>query len=190
MTRKRNRDSLYLSKEGQTRVEETRLNKFWSKTDYRWFGKAEVSLSTLKRFLNGKPISRSNFFQLCSALGIQEWESLIALDNKQDSTAIALPQPQISQPPDPLSTQPLENRLLSFMITGTFTQDKQAEIEVALTHLEKLLRDNCTITLVPEKNSLAVTGTFSESKKPEVEVALMHLEKLMLEYNFTQVHRK
>ncbi|MBD2182980.1 hypothetical protein H6S82_25520 [Planktothrix sp. FACHB-1355] len=76
------------------------------------------------------------------------------------------------------------------MITGTFTQDKQAEIEVALTHLEKLLRDNCTITLVAEKNSLAVTGTFSESNKPEVEVALMHLEKLMLEYNFTQVHRK
>jgi hypothetical protein len=71
------------------------------------------------------------------------------------------------------------------MITGTFSPNKLAEIEVALAHLGELLRDSATFTLVPEGNYLAVSGTFSEDKKPQVEVALMHLEKLLLEHNIT-----
>jgi hypothetical protein len=71
------------------------------------------------------------------------------------------------------------------MITGTFSPNKLAEIQVALAHLEKLLRDNCTFTLVPDHNSLAVSGTFSEDKKPQVKMALVHLEKLLLEHCLT-----
>jgi hypothetical protein len=36
-------------------------------------------------------------------------------------------------------------------------RQRNAEIEVALTHLEKLLRDSATFTFVPEHNYLAVT---------------------------------
>lgn len=87
---------------------------------------------------------------------------------------------------DSPSAQHSDTPFQSFMITGTFSPNKLAEIKATLAHLEKLLRNNCTFTLVPEHNSLAVSGTFSQDKKSQVKVALMHLEKLLLEHCITQ----
>ena len=139
-----------------------------------------ASISTVKRFASGQNIEKNTFYEACRILNLNP-DELIALPNSQQNSAAPLaPAPPQRSPIPHSGTSPQ-----SFMITGTFSPNKLAEIEIALAHLEELLRDTATFTLVPEGNYLAVSGTFSEDKKPQVEVTLLHISKLLLEHNIT-----
>lgn len=174
--RKRSR-GVEISEEGKSLLREQSKQKGWSQE--KWAALAFVSISTIRRLLQGVRVDRGNFDAAFKALGLNPDDFIAPRDNQQDSTTPPSSSP-ILQPPDQSHTEH-SGSLQRFMITGTFTPNKLAEIEVALVHLEKLLQTNATFTLVRDRNSLALSGTFSENKKPEIELALMHLEKLLLE---------
>ncbi|WP_449420848.1 helix-turn-helix domain-containing protein [Phormidium nigroviride] len=178
----RQRDSVGISENGKLLVREALSQKRW--TQDGWATKAYVSISTIQRLLNGKRIDRGSFNAAFEVLGLNPDEFIAPRDDQQDSATPPVPS-LIPKPPDQSHTQHSDIFLQRFMITGTFSPNKLAEIEVALIHLEKLLQANATFTLVPDHNHLAVSGSFSEDKKPEIEVALMHLEKLLLEHTRT-----
>lgn len=174
----RQRDSVSLLEEGKSAVQAAMKHQILSQPQCA--NKAFVSISTLKRFIKGDKIDRDNFEALCRTLNLNPHELIAPPNNQQNSTTPPVPVPPQRSPAQHSGTSPQ-----SFMITGTFSPNKLAEIEVALFHLEKLLHDSGTFTLVPKHNYFAITGTFSEDKKPQIEVALMHLEKLLLEHCIT-----
>ena len=171
-----------LSEDGKIIVLETKGIQHLSQN--KLAEKAYVSIATVKRFLKGDNIDRGNFDELCKTLNHNPKEIITPPNYQLDSATLPISR-LVSLPPEPPLASHSGTHLLSFMITGTFSPNKLAEIEVALVHLEKLLHDGGTFTLVPEHNYFAVTGTFSEDKKPQAEVALMHLEKLLLEHCIT-----
>jgi DNA-binding Xre family transcriptional regulator len=176
--KQRQRNSAKLSEEGKIVARESLY--FQALSQQQWAEKIFVSISTVKRFLKGDKIDRDYFEKICYSLNLNPDELIAPPNNQQNSAATPVPIPPERSPAQHSGTSPQK-----FMLTATFSSNKLAEIEIALAHLEKLLRDNCTITLVPEGNYLAVSGTFSEDKKPEVEVTLMHLEKLLLEHSIS-----
>lgn len=184
--KKRQRNSVNLSEKGKHDVREALYFKGLSQQG--WAYKAFISISTVKRFLSGQRIDRYYFEAACISLGLNPNEVIAPPNYQRDSTTTTPPipvlvsPPLVPVPPEPSLTHHSGTPPQNFMITGTFSSNKLAEIEAALTLLEKLLGDSATFTLVPEHNYLAVTGTFSEDKKPHVEVALMHLKKLLLEH--------
>lgn len=182
--KQRQRDSLRLSEKGQSLVRQALRSQRWSQDT--WATNAYISISTIRRFLKGENIDRYSFDALFTVLHLDPNDLIAPPNDKLDSVTPPVPEevspPLVTVPPERSPTQHSGTYLQSFMITGTFSPNKLAEIEVALALLEKLLRNDCTITLVSDKNYLAVSGKFSEDKKPHVEVALMHLEKLLLEH--------
>ena len=187
--KQRQRDSLRLSEKGQNLVREALSLKCWSREQWLNHVCIYISISTVQRLLKGKKIDRRYFKALCEVL-YPNLTDLIAYPNDQLASTTPLipllvPPLLISLPPERSPTQPLGTHFQSFMITGTFSPNKLAEIEVALEHIEKLLLNDCTFTLMPDKNYLAVSGKFSGHKKIHVEVALKHLEKLLLEHCIT-----
>ena len=185
--RQRQRDSLGLSEKGKSLVKEALRSKGWSRE--KWIENADVSISTARRLLKGEKIDRANFKALCQVLYL-DLNDLIAAPNDQlesatPSISLRIPPLLISLPPEQSPAQYSDTHYQSFMITGTFSPNKLAEINVTLTHLEKLLRNDCTFTVMPDKNYLAVSGKFSEDKKQQVEVTLIHLKKLLLEHCIT-----
>ena len=107
---------------------------------------------------------------------------MASTDNQKDNTAGQI-LPLASEKLDLLHLQHSGTNPFSFMIAGTFSPNNSAQINIAISFLGHLLRENCIVTLVPDTNRLAVTGEFDEKKRPLVEVTLMHLEKLLLEYD-------
>ncbi len=182
--KKRQRNSVNLSEEGKNAAREALYFKGLSQQ--AWADNTYISIATIKRFLSGQRIDRYYFEAACRSLKLNPDEVIAPPNYQRDSTNPPVPvlvsPPVVPVPPEPLLTHHSGTPPQNFMITGTFRSNKLAEIEAALTLLEKLLGDSATFTFVPEHNYLAVTGTFSEDKKPHVEVALMHLKKLLLEH--------
>lgn len=188
--KQRQRDSLRLSKKGQSLVREALGSKGWSQE--RWIQNLDmyVSISTAKRLLRGKKIDRPYFEALCKVL-YPNPNDLIALTNDQIDSSNPLipllaPPLFISLPPELLSVPHSVTHFQSFMITGTFSPNKLAEIKVAMRHLEKVLGNDSTFTLMPDRNYLAVSGKFSGDQEQHVEVALIHLKKLLREHCITE----
>jgi hypothetical protein len=187
--KQRQRDSLRLSEKGQSLVREALRSKGWSRET--WIENADmyVCMSTARRLLKGYKVDRAYFKALCQVLH-PNLNDLIAapnnpLESATPSISLRIPPLLISLPPEQSPAQYSDTHYQSFMITGTFSPNKLAEINVTLTHLEKLLRNDCTFTVMPDKNYLAVSGKFSEDKKQQVEVTLIHLKKLLLEHCIT-----
>jgi hypothetical protein len=183
--KKRVRDSVRLSEKERPLLLELLRQKKLSQA--AWSRQTElnniyVSVSTIQRLVKGIKVDRGSFNNAFKCLGRNPDDFMAPRDDQQDSTTP--PSPSLLQLPDKSHTE-YSGTLQSFMITGTFTPNNLAEIEVSLVHLEKLLQANATFTLVADQNYLAVSGTFSENKKPEIQVALMHLEKLLLEHTTT-----
>jgi DNA-binding Xre family transcriptional regulator len=177
-----------LSEKGKVTVREVLKMRGWS--ILKLSREAILSESTIKRILHGDKTDRISIEDMCKALSLNPDELIVSISSSLErSSSLESPNsmtpfltPQLSEP---LFTEYLDIISQGFMITGTFSPNKLTEIKVALMHLEKLLLEQCTITLVPNSNYLAVTGEFDEKQKPQVEVTLMHLEKLLLEYNIT-----
>jgi DNA-binding Xre family transcriptional regulator len=191
--KQRRRDSLGLSEKGVSLIKEALSSKGWSRE--KWIENVGISvniypgLSTVQRLLSGKKIDRDNFEALCKVLYPTPNELIARPSDQLDSTTpsipLLVPPLLIPLPPERSPTQHSGTHFQSFMITGTFSPNKLEEIKVTLTHIEKLLRNDCTFTLMPDKNYLAVSGKVSEDKKVHFEAALMHLKKLLLEHYIT-----
>lgn len=135
--------SYRLSNEGKVEIEQTQAKRRW--TRLLWSREADVSESTLKRFLKGVPVSSENFIALCEAIGIEDWQSLV------DWESSGIEAPSTSQA-----------RRSSFIVSGTFDDDKRMEIEALLKHLKTLL-GSCNITMHSEDNA------FAPAPEPETE---------------------
>ena len=122
--------SYKLSEEGKTAIDMARRRKGWKRTSHRWADEAMISSSTLKRFLSRRPVSGDNFIALCEAVGIDNWLSLVDRQNS-DNTLVALPSP---------------SRKSSFIVSGSFDEDKRQEVLALLDHL-KLLLGSYTLTI-------------------------------------------
>jgi hypothetical protein len=183
----RKRDSIGLSQKGKKIIKEaqaTTRNKYdYGLNQERWASKAFTSVSTLKRFLSGEKVSIDNFISLCNAVGIAEWENLLAPVDEQDSTQVQPESTSDVPPPKSLTVPNFGNfNTRTFMMTATFTEnnkDQKDLIEQALEHLKSRLMDKVTVTFHPNGNCLAVSGTFDEETKKLVEVTLLHLEQLL-----------
>lgn len=70
--------TLRTNKQGLAIVDEARGRKNWSALALAWCEKANVSVSTLKRFRERKAIQKEAFVSICRAVGIDDWEMIIA----------------------------------------------------------------------------------------------------------------
>ena len=130
--------SYKLSDKGQIQVQQARLMKGWTKTSQDWLDKSMISESTLKRFLQGKPVRASSFIDLCNALGISEWQELV------EWTSIYKPDDDSTRVDFHFSKESLEKSdstelKQTLAVTGVFTEDKRLQIEAALEVLKSLL---------------------------------------------------
>ncbi|MEM8642238.1 MAG: tetratricopeptide repeat protein [Cyanobacteria bacterium P01_G01_bin.54] len=69
-----------LSESGRAEVEKRRKVKSWRAQEAAWFGLANTSKATLKRFRAGGPVEHEVFIGLCDAVGITDWQSVAQLD--------------------------------------------------------------------------------------------------------------
>ncbi|MEQ8463705.1 hypothetical protein [Coleofasciculus sp. E1-EBD-02] len=158
-------------------VEKARIMKGWNRTDQEWARTARVSRSTLKRFLSGQSLTVDCFRSLCEALGLDEWQNLVAWEDN-DSTRVA--QKQSENPP--AQPEPAEPKR-TLLVTGFFNESQKARIEILLEGLKKTLLE-ADIIIDPThqpKRTLLVTGFFNESQKARIEILLEGLKKTLLE---------
>lgn len=148
------RTTYKLSLEGLNKVEKYRKSKGWGRTSKEWCKSGMSSESTLKRFLKGESISAKHFKDLCSAVGIEEWQKLVDW-NDIDSTKVP-PETQKSL----ITKNIISNNSTSdenssskygLAITGVFSADKKLEIEAALKAVKNLLL-SCQIVIEPQQD--------------------------------------
>jgi WD40 repeat protein len=79
---------------GLQEIDNARLALGWNKTDDRWLEAADVSRSTLNRFLDGQKVKHETFVNICKAVGIENWrrirQSEMPIAAKSDLMPIAL----------------------------------------------------------------------------------------------------
>ena len=120
------RTTYKLSQEGLQEIEEKRRLKGWGRTSERWAEVAMSSESTLKRFLKGEAISAVHFINLCQAIGIEDWQSLVEWKSSDGDSV----------------------KKYSLTVTGIFTEDQKLQIEGLLDALKNLL-SNAQIVFKP-----------------------------------------
>ncbi len=65
------------SHQGLKLVDELRKNKGWNRQDSRWWREIPTSVSTLKRFWEGKAIQPEVFIKICQAVGLENWGEIV-----------------------------------------------------------------------------------------------------------------
>ncbi len=70
-------DTFRASIQGLERVDELRKKRGWSKTEDAWWGLANTSKATLKRFWRRIPIQEAAFSNICQAVGLHNWEEVV-----------------------------------------------------------------------------------------------------------------
>jgi uncharacterized protein YjbI with pentapeptide repeats len=81
--RRRERLKYAASEEGIKRIEDARRRKGWDVVSLPWADKANVSVSSVKRFQYGTPITREVFEACAMAVGITDIESLVKGDKNE-----------------------------------------------------------------------------------------------------------
>ena len=118
-------------------------------TQYMWATRAEISESTLKRFLKGKPIDPQNFIALCKVLGIEQWREIVEKEDFNSTIADIDPMLLAENSPQSPERSPKQNLPKSkgqLVVTGIFDEDQRLEIEALLDHLKTLLL-KCSVTI-------------------------------------------
>ncbi len=64
------------SQQGIEIVDKARKKKGWNQTEDAWWGLANTTKATLKRFWRRLAIERDTFIQICEAVG-QKWEEIV-----------------------------------------------------------------------------------------------------------------
>lgn len=79
--------TLQTDRQGLAIVDKARVDKNWTALATAWCNQANVSVSTLKRFRERKAIQKDAFIAICHAVGIQDWERVVA-GNTQDISVL------------------------------------------------------------------------------------------------------
>jgi hypothetical protein len=69
--------SLRVSEEGMRIIDRKRKDKLWDATAPIWVSEAGTSVATLKRFRSRIAIERQAFINICKAVGVEDWESIV-----------------------------------------------------------------------------------------------------------------
>ena len=95
-------NSLRASKQGLKIVDQARAKKRWNKQAAVWHDQAFVSLSTLKRFWERKPILQQSFIDICKSVEVN-WQEVVDKEEKQDlqspSSTLLIPEFYLERPP-------------------------------------------------------------------------------------------
>lgn len=70
--------TLKTDRKGLAIVDRARVRQDWTALSMAWCDQAKVSLSTLKRFREKKAIQKDAFISICHAVGIYNWQSVVA----------------------------------------------------------------------------------------------------------------
>ena len=111
------------SQDGLNRVDKARQKKGWAKTTKKWADLAYTSPATLKRFWAGIAIRTESFKDICLAVGIDDWESLI------DETSNHNPE-----------SSRVEERL-SFAIVGSIDEHDKRKLDAIVALLQQMTGD-------------------------------------------------
>lgn len=174
--RKRGRS---LSADGIAAVQTELSSRGWS---YRMLADhAELSISTIKRMLNGEPKDACSLQQAFETLEI-------ALDVATHLIQPAEPVPSITLVADSASlvevVQVSSNTILTFFMNATFLDTKIPQIRCALVALREQLLDG-EVVFDEARNQLTVSGVFTPEAKASIEATIRHLEKLFLSCQLT-----
>ncbi|NJS15894.1 MAG: hypothetical protein HC787_00430 [Nostocaceae cyanobacterium CSU_2_110] len=131
-----------LSSQGMKAVEEARVQKGWKRTSKMWAETGVSSVSTLKRFLKGEPISADHFMNLCKAVGLEDWQSLF---EQQDSDSTRVFGFKNESDKDGETNG---NGLIGILtVSGSFSKSKRKQIEELIEVLRELLMDGARIRI-------------------------------------------
>lgn len=130
-----------------------------------WADAAHVSVSTVKRLLQGRRLDPSTLQSALGALGL----------NMRD--CIVLPQQATIHTSVLLNKDTPTHDGLGFYMIATFVDTKRPQIESALRGLQALLVDSKVI-FHEGSCGLTVSGTFESDKKKQIEMTIKHLEAL------------
>lgn len=75
--------SIKVSKQGLQIVDKARKKKGWTATASAWCDAAKISVSTLKRFREGKSIRQDAFIDICEAAGIENWQEIVVQESQE-----------------------------------------------------------------------------------------------------------
>jgi len=134
---------LRASKKGLEIVDQARRKKGWAVTASSWYGAANTSTATLKRFRRGMPINQDAFVAICKAVGIENWEEIV--DNSSLLQTEARPEFFSYHDAPPLQTK-FQPEFFSY-------DDAWVGREQLVTELNDKLRRSCRLLLI-----LGLTG--------------------------------
>ncbi|MEO0407524.1 MAG: pentapeptide repeat-containing protein [Cyanobacteria bacterium P01_A01_bin.135] len=150
------------SVEGLERVDKARRKKGWTKSERVWADLACTSVATLKRFWVGVAIQSDTFRDICTTAGINDWESVIDLEerDKQES--------QVSP------------KRLSFAIAGSIEEVDASKLKAIVALLQKLGGDATIEILDVEEGSirLILGGSVKSLQEIETLFQLGRLEQI------------
>lgn len=178
-------ETLKLSEKGSEQVKLARRTKKPHKTLKDWCKAAYVSLPTLKRFIKGQAIREDNFKALCEAINL-EWKVVADLHGSSCQGLL-----------DSVSITVSVNSHISdifdippglFMLVGTFTDETQAKVKVALRLLGQILQKadiKPDINVDEKQCTVTVIGSLPDRERAKAEAVLRHLKKLLLDCDMT-----
>lgn len=82
--------TLRASKQGRDIVDRARRKKGWAAIAASWYGAANTSVATLKRFRRGIPVNQDAFIAICKAVGVENWEEIV--DDTPLPQTLAIPE--------------------------------------------------------------------------------------------------
>ena len=137
-------------------------------TQEAWSYKAYVSVSTVKRLLNGERVDRTSLHAALEAIGL-------SINN-------------IPTQADTLTPAPLRMNLdiggPGIFMTATFVYTKRSQIERAIHHLQTLLI-NSEVMFTDSNDGVTVSGDFEEHNRTQIEMTIAQLERMFTSYTIT-----
>jgi DNA-binding XRE family transcriptional regulator len=203
--RQRNRGTLALSTAGKAAVRKAQALK--GLTQQELADRSHVSVTTIKRLLQGKKVDPTCLNETLLSLGLELQDSLIQVRATLKEPIGALnaqcldgtpylnmglqygstyPETGDSNtlPKRPPECSSLQGKTGVFM-TGRFSQDKTQEVEMAVDHLKSLLIGG-EVDYTEDGKGFTLRGSFEEEKRALVEQTLDVLENLCDLHKTTQ----
>ncbi|MEL7331595.1 MAG: hypothetical protein AAFN12_05070 [Cyanobacteria bacterium J06560_2] len=81
--------TLKTDNQGLAIIDRARVHKNWTALAVAWCERANVSLSTLKRFREKKAIQKDAFIAICQAVDITDWQKVVA-SNRDSEVAVLM----------------------------------------------------------------------------------------------------
>lgn len=144
--------TLRASTKGLDLVDKARRKKGWAKTCTTWAQLATTSEATLRRFWAGKQIHTATFKAICETVGLDEWESIAALDIGDE----AVPEKY--------------KKRLSFAIAGSIEELDKQKLDAIVALLKKIGGDTEIEIVSIEEGSIKLTLSGSSDALERIEL--------------------